>query len=103
MATRQFKLPEQYNISQMPEMTIEVGKHTLRPTVVTQQPEWDRLLYDVFAKYWPDVYKYENKPRRRSKTGCLPFRRTILRASVFRASEERCPWCRATSAAGIRI
>jgi hypothetical protein len=32
---------------------------------VTQQPEWDRLLYDVFAKYWPDVYKYENKTNRK--------------------------------------
>jgi hypothetical protein len=32
MATPQFKLPEQYNISQMPEVTIEVGEHTLRPS-----------------------------------------------------------------------
>jgi hypothetical protein len=75
MATPQFKLPEQYNISHMP------GDHRGRqahpeakPTVVTQQPEWDRLLYDVFAKYWPDVYKYENKPTANSRGSTGPAR-----------------------------
>jgi deazaflavin-dependent oxidoreductase (nitroreductase family) len=55
------------NISEMSEVTIEVGERTLRakPTVVTQQPEWDRLLYDVFGEYWPDIYKYEKNTDRK--------------------------------------
>jgi len=66
---------------------------------------------DVVARVPPEpafhhgnamMYRAGLRARRRAKTGCLPFRRTLLRASIFRVSEERRPWCRATSA-GIRI
>jgi deazaflavin-dependent oxidoreductase (nitroreductase family) len=54
------------NVSAMPEVTIEVGQRSLRakPTVVAEQPEWDRL-YAMFGAYWPDVYKYEENTDRK--------------------------------------
>jgi hypothetical protein len=49
------------------EVTIEVGECTMRarPTVVTEPPEWNRLLCDVLAEYWPDIYMDEKNTERR--------------------------------------
>jgi deazaflavin-dependent oxidoreductase (nitroreductase family) len=53
------------NLEAMPQTTIELGERTIKvtPAVLREGAERDRL-YAEFAKFWPDLRKYEQRTGR---------------------------------------